>query len=90
MSKLDLGSNKAKYSAYADFVSDRASGNVLMRVSDDDSQSWTKYRSRSLAYNRTRFNRCGSFTRRVYDFRITDNIPVRAQRVEYSIDEGAE
>jgi hypothetical protein len=90
LAKIDLGSNKAKFSAYADFVSDRASGNVLMRVSDDDSQTWTKYRPKSINLNRTRFNRGGSFTRRVYDFRITDNIPVRAQRVEYSMDEGAE
>lgn len=90
LAKLDLGSNKQKFAAYADFVSDRASGNVLMRVSDDDSQSWTKYKSKSLALNRTRFNRGGAFTRRVYEFRVTDNIPVRAQRVEYQVDEGAE
>jgi hypothetical protein len=88
--KMDLGSNKQKFAAYADFISDRASGNVLMRVSDDDSQSWSKYRPKSLSLNHTRFNRGGAFTRRVYDFRITDNIPVRAQRVEYQVDEGAE
>lgn len=90
LAKLDLGSNKQKFAAYADFVSDRASGNVLMRVSDDDSQSWTKYKAKSLARNRTRFTRGGAFTRRVYEFRVTDNIPVRAQRVEYQVDEGAE
>jgi hypothetical protein len=90
MVKLDMDNNKMKYAALADFVSDRATGNVLMRLSDDDSQSWTKYRPKSLAGAQTRFNRGGNFRRRVYDFRITDNIPVRAQRVEYSIDEGAE
>lgn len=90
MAKLDMGSNKAKFAAYADFISDRASGNVLMRMSDDDSQTWTKFKPKSLALNRTRFTRGGSFLRRVYDFRITDNIPIRAQRVEYQVDEGAE
>jgi hypothetical protein len=90
LSKIDLGSMKQKYTAWADFVSDRASGNAMMRHSDDDSQTWTLFKPKSLSGDRTRWHRGGAFKRRVYEFRVTDNIPVRAQRVEYQMDEGAE
>lgn len=80
--KTDGKTNNAKFAAYADFISDRASGNVLMRHSDDDCQTWTKYRARSLAGQRTRWSRLGSFRRRTFEFRVTDNIPVRAERLE--------
>ena len=85
LGKLDLGTQREKFAAYADFISDRASGNVLMRHSDDDSQTWSKFRPRSLSGQRTRWHRSGNFRRRVYEFRITDNIPVRAERVELDL-----
>lgn len=89
LAKQDHDDSKRKFVAYADFVSDRAAGNVLMRFSDDDSQSWTKFKPKGLAGPQTRWHRGGSFRRRVYEYRITDNIPVRAQRAEWLAEEGA-
>jgi hypothetical protein len=71
-----------KFAVWADFVSDRASGNVMMRFSDDDCQNFSHYRARSLNGDRTRWFRNGDFLRRSYEVRITDNIPVRAERLE--------
>jgi len=81
LTKLRVTDNQKKFAAWADFVSDRGSANVLMRFSDDDCQSFTKYRSRSMSGQRTRWHRLGSYRERVYDVRVTDNVPVRARHL---------
>lgn len=79
---VDKDSSSNKFAAWADLVSDRNSGNVLLRYSDDDCQNFTRYRKRSLAGDRTRWHRQGSYVRRSYEVRVTDNIPVRAEHLE--------
>lgn len=81
LTKLRGADNQKKFVAWVDFVSDRGSANVLMRHSDDDSQTFTKYKSRSMAGARTRWHRLGSYRERVYDLRVTDNLAVRAQHL---------
>jgi hypothetical protein len=71
-----------KFTAWADLISDRLSGNALLRYSDDDCQNFTKYRARSMAGDRTRWWRLGMHKRRTYDLRVTDAVRMRGQRVD--------
>lgn len=87
--KQDAGSDRDKFVVWADFISDRVSGNVLLRFSDNDYQNWTKYKSKSMAGRRTQWNRLGQMKRRVFEARVTDNVPVRAQRLELNLMGGA-
>jgi len=80
--KLDGSTNENKFAAWADLISDRVSGNVLLRFSDDDCQSFTKFRARSMAGGRTRWHRHGQFRRRVYELRVTDNVAVKAEYLD--------
>jgi hypothetical protein len=82
LGKIDGNTNENKFAAWADFVSDRVSGNVLLRMSNDDCQTFTKFRARSMSGDRTRWHRHGMFRRRVYEVRVTDNVAVRAQYLD--------
>lgn len=83
--KIDGNTNNRKFAAWADFISDRANGNVMLRYSDDDGQTWTKHKPRTLSGDRTRWHRLGSFRRRLWEARVTDNVPVRAERLDVGI-----
>jgi hypothetical protein len=87
--KIDGGSVESKFAAWADMVSDRVSGNAMLRFSDDDCQNFTKFRKRSLAGARTRWHRLGSFRRRVWEVRVTDAIQPRAQYLEIADSQGS-
>lgn len=82
LEKLDGGTNAVKFAAWADLISDRVAGNAMLRVSDDDGQTWTRFRPRSMAGPTTRWHRLGSFRRRLHELRVTDAVPVRAERLE--------
>ena len=80
--KLDLGTNENKFASWADLVANKVSGNVALRFSDDDCQNFTRYRRRSLGAERTRWHRLGDYRRRVFEARVTDNVPVMVEYLE--------
>lgn len=86
--KLDGDSQKRKFTAYADLVSDRVNGNAMLRMSDDDAASWTMFKSKSLSGGQTRWNRLGSSRRRQYEIRVTDNVAFRGERLEVEVTGG--
>ena len=77
LGRSDMGMNVPKFMAWADFQCDRNAGNILYRHSDDDCQSYIKYRGKTMDQERVRFNRLGRFHRRSMQYRVTDNVPAR-------------
>jgi len=88
LGRSDMGLNVPKFMAWADFQCDRNAGNILYRQSDDDCQSYTKYRGKSMDQERVRFNRLGRFHRRTMQYRVTDNIPARVTGLLAYIERG--
>jgi len=88
--RMDGEKNQQKFCAWMDVVTDRASANALVRYTDDDYQTYSKYRKTSLAGKRSRLNRQGSFKRRAFEIRVTDNIAFRFQGLDLAMEEGIE
>jgi hypothetical protein len=87
--EMMFGSNREKFMAWADIVGNRVSANILLRYSDDDLTTWSKFKKKSLNQTRVRFNRLGSFHRRNMELLMTDNTNVQLQNFVINV-EGAE
>lgn len=80
-----FGANAPKFMAWADFMCDRNSGNLLYRQSDDDCQSFTKWKKKTMDQERTRFNRLGRFHNRTMEYRVTDNVAARVRNIDVQV-----
>jgi hypothetical protein len=87
---FDNGTNQFKFMPWMDIISDRASANILERHSDDDYQTYSKYRISSLSGARTRFTKNGKFLLRANELRHTDNVAFRLRRVNLGLEQGTE
>ena len=65
-----------------ELLSDRVDSNAFMRWSNDDYQTWTKYRSVDLDAPRAQLRRCGDFRRRAVEVLHLGNKPVRFTAIE--------
>src|ERR1035437_1929386 len=88
--RIDNEKNQAKFLAWMDVVTDRSANNALVRYTDDDYQTYSAYRKVSLSGKRSRLNRQGSFKRRAFEIRVTDNAAFRFQGLDLALEEGIE
>jgi len=87
-SKFDGGNNKWKYFAKYELIGDKVDGTAYIRHSDDDYQSWSKYRAVDLSAQRAQIYRCGRGRRRAYEIINYDNLPIRLEAMEVTVTEG--
>ena len=87
---FDNNTNQPKFLPWMDIVTDRIASNVLERHTDDDYQTYTKYRSVSLSGVRSRLTKNGRFLRRANEFRHTDNVAFRLRRIDLGLEQGGE
>ena len=85
----DLGTMATKRYSRLELVSDLVTANMLVRMSDDDYQSWSLYRAIPVAARRAMLSNLGSARRRSFEFRQTANVPFRALAAEIDYDIGA-
>jgi len=85
----DLGVMATKRYSRLELVSDIVTANMLVRMSDDDYQSWTLYRAIPVAARRAMLSNLGSARRRAFEFRQTANVPFRALAAEIDYEVGA-
>ena len=78
----DAGSARRKFVASAEIVGDKVAANALLRYSDDDYQTNSRYRKVDLSAKRSRLHRLGSMSRRSFEVRHTANTPFRVQALE--------
>lgn len=86
----DGGNNKEKFMGDCEVVGDRSSTTALIRFTDDEYQTYTKFRRLDMSLRRPRTRRGGSFTRRAVEFRQTlpaANLTVDA--IQADVEQGA-
>lgn len=87
-SKFDAGNNKEKYFAKFELIGDKEDGTAWVRYTNDDYQTWSKYRPVDLAAQRSQLYRQGRGRRRAYDIINYDNQPIRLEAMEITATEG--
>lgn len=87
-SKIDAGNNKEKYFSKFELIGDKVTGTSWVRYSNDDYQTWSKYRPVDMAAQRSQLYRLGRGRRRAYDIINYDNQPIRLEAIELVVSEG--
>jgi hypothetical protein len=87
-SKFDAGNNKEKYFAKLELVGDKVDGTAYVRYSNDDYQTWSKYRAVDLSAQRSQLYRNGRGRRRAHEIINYDNLPIRLEALEITTTEG--
>lgn len=87
-SKFDGGNNKEKYFAKFELIGDKVDGTAWVRYTNDDYQTWTKYREVDLEAQRSQLYRLGRGRRRAFDIINYDNQPIRLEAMEITVTEG--
>ena len=86
---FDGGTSKRKHLNRLFFVGDQVTGSILqVRVSDDDYQTWTNFRSVDLGVKRPYLDRCGSFYKRAFHLRHAKATAFRLSAMEHQIELG--
>lgn len=87
-SKFDAGNNKEKYFAKFELIGDKVDGTAWVRYTNDDYQTYSKYRPVDLSAQRSQLYRTGRGRRRAYDIINYDNQPIRLEAIEITLSEG--
>jgi len=87
-SKFDAQSNKKKFFNSVAVLGDKVQSSALLRYTDDDYVTWSKYRPINLALDRSKVSRLGSGRRRAFELRHNANTEFRAEALEIDLDEG--
>ncbi|HNC91904.1 MAG TPA: hypothetical protein PL000_23525, partial [Anaerolineales bacterium] len=67
--KFDGDSMQRKSCSRTEVVGNKVDSEAMLRWSDDDYQSFSKYRRVDLSAEQSKLNRCGSFRRRAFELR---------------------
>lgn len=80
--KLDSGSAKNKFMGTAEVIGDKISSTVLVRYTDDDFSTYSKFRPVDLSANRSRIRRLGDFNRRAFEVLHLKDANLRLEALE--------
>jgi hypothetical protein len=80
--RVDAGTAKSKFWAYLEVMTDKVDGDMMMRHSDDDATSWSRFNRRSMDTERVRFNRLGAGAARQFELRILSPVRRRIRRMK--------
>jgi hypothetical protein len=69
-------------------IGDKVAGTAHVRYTNDDYQTWSKYRPVDLSDQRSQLYRLGRGRRRAYDIINYDNLPIRLEALEITAIEG--
>lgn len=85
--KLDFNSMDRKFCDALTVVADQVVGNIQIRWSDDDYQTWSNWKTLDMAV-RPFFTRLGYFRRRAFHLRYTEDTDCRLESIELKIRSG--
>lgn len=80
--KLDNGEAKRKTLGSLEIIGDKANATAMIRWTDDDYSTYSKYRHVDLSKDRAKIHRLGSFSRRSFEIRFTDDAQMRLSEIE--------
>jgi hypothetical protein len=87
-SNIDGGNNHLKFYSRLELIGDKTDATAYIKYSDDDYQTWNKYRPINLSKKRSQLYRLGSSRRRAFELINYDNQPIRLSAIELSVDKG--
>jgi len=86
---MDFGIDRKKYVNFLHLEGDKVPGSTIqVRVSDDDYQTWTNWRSFNMNQRRPTLTNLGTFYRRAWHFRHQSNTWMRARAGDWQVDLG--
>lgn len=86
----DGGSNREKFMGDCEVVGEKVDTTGLLRYTDDNYQTYTKFKRLDLSLRRPRSRRGGSFSRRAVEFRQTLSASgVAVESIEADVEQGA-
>lgn len=85
---LDSGTLNETIVTYARPVGDHVAGNLLLRWSDDDYQTYSNYRTIDMSVNRPQTSSLGSTKRRSFEGRYTEDTELRLEALEIQATKG--
>lgn len=85
---IDGDTNAKKFFSSVELIGDTAATTVLARYSGDDYQTWSSYRKVDMSLKRAILKRLGQDRRRSFEFRHTDNTPLRLAALEINLEKG--
>ncbi len=80
--KFDGGRESVKTCASTSLIGNKSDSEAMLRWSDDDRQSNSKYRRVDMSQERSKLSRCGSFRRRSFDIRHVADEQVQISALE--------
>jgi hypothetical protein len=86
--KFDAGNNLKKFTSSLELIGDKVDGKAYVRYTNDDYQTYTKYRPVNLAQSRSILNRLGQTRRRAYDIIYYEGTPMRLEALELTLTQG--
>lgn len=86
--RVDGNDAKRKFNSKAEIIGDKIGATAYLRYTDDDYQSYCKYRPVDLSAKRSMITRLGHTRRRAYEIKITDNKPIRLGAIEIDMEQG--
>lgn len=84
---LDLGNNYRKRQIELTIIGDQVTSQALVRWSDDDYRTFTKYRTIDLNRDRPHITRGGEFKRRSYDLLHTSTVAARFTELDIDLEQ---
>lgn len=87
-SKFDAGNNDKKFTARLELIGDKVEGTAYVRYTNDDYQTYSKFRPVNLDAQRSILNRLGQTRRRAYEVINYDNQPQRFESLELTLTQG--
>ena len=86
--KFDGGSNLTKMFSRLEIIGDKANATAYVRYSNDDYQTWSKFRPVDLSQQRSKLDRLGKGRRRAFNIINYDNLPIRLESLELTVEQG--
>jgi hypothetical protein len=86
--KVDGGNNKEKYYNRFELIGDKVEATAYARYTNDDYQTYSKYRPVDLSAQRSQLYRNGRGRRRAYEIINYDDAPIRLEAMEITLTEG--
>lgn len=83
--KIDLDTIERKTHSQLKVIGNKNGGEAMVRWSDDDYTTFSKFRKVDLDSEQSRITRCGSFRRRSFDLKHVGNSPVQLAALELDI-----
>lgn len=87
---FDAGTSRRKYLKQARFIGDQVTGGVMsVRYSDDDYQTWSKWRAVDMGITAPMLTDLGTFRRRAFHLRYIKDLPFRIEAIDAQYDVGS-